>query len=265
MCKGYLVIVRRLLEVNPWVTLVIMSPDPRKHEARLAAIARAYTRAVDATRRNDDLVEAFEQASALRDLLGRLEQGAKMLRSEIAAQIQNNDLLTLAAVARRVGITAQRLNQLAQEGRRPSSPQPVSEPSMTAEPQPIVAAIVTSDRGLLVTYRRDKTPPAGFLTGEVEPGESAADAMVRECKEEAGLRVIAGLELGRRVHPRTGRLVIYVAGTPVEDAEVDVFVGDEEELSDVRWITLAEADAAFAPFGGMFKPVHDYLLGRPKG
>lgn len=234
-----------------------MAPDPRKYEARLAALARAYQRAVDTVRRTPDLVEAFQQASALRDLLGKLEQDAKMLRSHVAAQIHRDDSINLSAVARRIGLTPQRLSQLAREARA-RSPQPAPEVAMSAEPQPIVAAIVTSGRGLLITYRHDKTPPAGFLTGEIEPGESATDAMIRECKEEAGLRVMAGPEIGRRIHPKTGRTMIYVAGTPVEES--DVFVGDREELADVRWVSLAEADAAFAPFGGMFKPVHDYLL-----
>lgn len=125
------------------------------------------------------------------------------------------------------------------------------------EPQPVVAAIVTNAGRLLVTWRNDKNPPAGFLSGEIEPGESPADAMVREVKEESGLRVTAGTELGRRVHPKTQRTMIYVSGEPVEGAEV--FVGDTEELADVRWVTLAEADEAFAPFGGMFGPVHEHL------
>lgn len=240
-----------------------MPPDPRKYEARLAALARAYQRAADSIRRSQDLVEGFQQASSLRDLLGKLEQDAKMLRSHVAEQIHRDDSINLSAVARRIGLTPQRLSQLAREARAATSTQPVPEAILSAEPQPIVAAIITSDRGLLVTYRHDKTPPAGFLTGEIEPGESATDAMVRECKEEAGLRVTAGAEVGRRIHPKTGRTMIYVAGTPVEHS--DVFVGDQEELTDVRWVSLAEADAAFAPFGGMFKPVHDYLLRQLSG
>lgn len=234
-----------------------MPPDPRKHEARLLALARAYRRAVESTRRTTDPVVAFQQATALRDLIGRLEQDAKMLRSDMAAQIHRSDSHTLSAAARLLGISHARLSQLAKEA-RPTHSTPLPEVAMSAEPQPIVAAIVTSDRGLLITYRHDKTPPAGFLTGEIEPGESATDAMVRECKEEAGLQVSPGPELGRRIHPKTGRTMIYVAGMPVEES--DVFVGDREELADVRWVSLAEADAAFAPFGGMFKPVHDYLL-----
>lgn len=71
-----------------------------------------------------------------------------------------------------------------------------------------------SKLGMLLTWRNDKTPPAGFLSGEIEPGESPTDAMVRECKEEAGLLVTAHREIGRRVHPKTGRTMIYVSGAP---------------------------------------------------
>ena len=138
----------------------------------------------------------------------------------------------------------------------------LAEKATDPEAAPVVAAVVTSARGLLVTWRNDATPPAGFLTGEIEPVESPADAMVRECKEEAGLRVAAGEVLGRRVHPRTRRTMVYVAGEPVS-APDGVFVGDAEELAAVRWVSLAEADEAFAPFGGMFPPVHEYLRQRP--
>jgi NADH pyrophosphatase NudC (nudix superfamily) len=148
------------------------------------------------------------------------------------------------------------LNELRRQIKTAQEATHVSDPA-TPEPQPVVAAVITSDLGMLVTWRNDKTPPAGFLSGEIEPGESPADAMERECKEEAGIQVRAHHELGRRVHPRTGRTMIYVAGEPVEHSEV--FVGDREELADVRWVSLAEADQAFEPFGGMFGPVHAYL------
>jgi hypothetical protein len=37
--------------------------------------------------------------------------------------------------------------------------------------QPIVAAVVTSDRGVLVGKRRDNKPPWTFIAGEQEPAE----------------------------------------------------------------------------------------------
>jgi 8-oxo-dGTP diphosphatase len=197
------------------------------------------------------------------------------------------DLVRTPEAARAIGVSARSLARWAQEGsvtpavrtpgrwllwdvadlRRQLSEgesEPVINSTTRPEPQPVVAAVVTRDDRLLVTWRNDKTPPAGFLSGEIEPGESPADAMVREVKEESGLRVEVVAEIGRRVHPRTQRTMIYVAGRPV--GETSVFVGDAEELADVRWVTLDEADEAFAPFGGMFGPVHDYLgrnLARP--
>jgi NADH pyrophosphatase NudC (nudix superfamily) len=56
------------------------------------------------------------------------------------------------------------------------------------------------------------------------------------------------------VHPKTGRTMIYIAATPTHGTEV--FVGDEEELAEVRWVSLAEADELLP---GMFGPVRDYL------
>lgn len=133
-------------------------------------------------------------------------------------------------------------------------------PSATPEAQPVVAAIVTSARGVLAGQRRDGKPPWTFIAGEVEPGESIADAAVREVKEETGLRVqAADFEIGRRVHPKTGRTMIYLPCEPI--AGLDVFVGDAEELADVRWLTLDKVDELFP---GMFEPVRDHL-GRALG
>jgi 8-oxo-dGTP pyrophosphatase MutT (NUDIX family) len=125
----------------------------------------------------------------------------------------------------------------------------------TPEPQPVVAAIVTSHLGVLAGRRNDGRPPWTFIAGEIEPGESQVDAAVREVKEETGLLVRAGhVEIGRRVHPKTGRTMIYLACTPTHGTEV--FVGDEDELAEVRWLSLAEADELLP---GMFEPVREHL------
>lgn len=130
-------------------------------------------------------------------------------------------------------------------------------PATTPEPQPVVAAIVTSHLGVLVGRRNDGKPPWTFIAGEIEPGESQVDAAVREVKEETGLRVRAGQqEIGRRVHPSNGRTMIYLACTPTEGT--DVYVGDPEELAEVRWASLADIGELMGR-GNVFPLVWEHL------
>jgi 8-oxo-dGTP diphosphatase len=121
---------------------------------------------------------------------------------------------------------------------------------------PVVAAIVISAKGVLVGQRRDGKPPWTFIAGEQDAvkDENPADTAVREVKEETGLRIVAGEVIGERVHPQTGRTMIYVAGTPTHGT--DVFVGDEAELAEVRWVSLAEVGELLP---SMFGPVREYL------
>lgn len=123
-------------------------------------------------------------------------------------------------------------------------------------PRPVAAAIVVSPLGVLVGRRNDGKPPWTFIAGEVEPGETAPFAAVREVKEETGLEVRDTGEIGQRVHPATGRTMIYIAAVPVRPNHLDVFVGDPQELAEVRWLTLAEADELLP---GIFEPVRAYL------
>jgi 8-oxo-dGTP diphosphatase len=131
-------------------------------------------------------------------------------------------------------------------------------PPSGEEAQPVVAAIVTSERGVLVGKRRDGKPPWTFIAGEQDAvqDESPADTAVREVKEETGLRIVAGEVIGERDHPKTGRHMIYVAAKPALRAGLDVIVGDTDELEDVDWFSLARADELMP---GMFGPVHAFL------
>ena len=123
------------------------------------------------------------------------------------------------------------------------------------EANPIVAAIVTSRFGVLVARRNDGKPPWTFIEGEIEPGEDPADTAVREVREETGLRIRTTGVIGRRVHPRTGREMIYLAAWPTHGTKA--FVGDEQELAEVRWVDLAQADDLMD--GMIFEPVRSYL------
>lgn len=131
----------------------------------------------------------------------------------------------------------------------------VPGPATQPERPPVVAAVVTSHRGLLAGRRRDGKPPWTLIAGEIEPGESQADAAIREVKEEACLEVTTGhREITRRVHPVTGRTMIYLACTPV--GTTDVAVGDPDELAEVRWLTLAEVDELMPD---LYPPVREHL------
>jgi 8-oxo-dGTP diphosphatase len=127
---------------------------------------------------------------------------------------------------------------------------PVSGP----RPAEVVAAIITSPKGVLVTRRNDGEPPWGFVTGKIEPGESPADAAIREAKEEVDLRLRHGRVIGKRKHPMTGKTMIYVAARPIGSAEARVI--DTRELAELRWVDLGEAQRLLP---GMFGPVVAYL------
>ena len=119
----------------------------------------------------------------------------------------------------------------------------------------LVAGIVTSERGVLIGRRHDGRPPWTFIAGAVEPGESPADAAVREVREETGLVVTAAEgEIGRRIHPGTGHAMIYVACTPV--GKLDAVVGDGDELAEVRWASRAEVEKLLPD---LFEPVWNHI------
>ena len=124
------------------------------------------------------------------------------------------------------------------------------------EQEPVAAAIVTSPLGVLIGRRNDGKPPWTFIAGEVEPGESPADTVVREVKEETTMQVEAGDVIGQRVHPKTGRTMIYMAARPTHGT--DYIVGDEQELAEVRWVSLAELDELMGA-GNVYGPVHEHL------
>ena len=107
--------------------------------------------------------------------------------------------------------------------------------------------------------RADRAPPRRqapwtFIAGEQEPGETFADTIIREVKEETGLEITAGEILGERVHPKTDRHMVYVAARPA--GKLDAVVGDPDELSEVKWASLPEADELLP---GMFEPVRAHL------
>jgi 8-oxo-dGTP diphosphatase len=125
------------------------------------------------------------------------------------------------------------------------------------EPKPVVSmAIIARDGAVLMIRRRQKEGELlwAFPGGAVEEGETAEQAAVREVAEEVGLTVESQKALGQRIHPQTGREMVYTACTVV-DGEPAVL--DEEEIAEVAWVKHAEIDQHVPR--GLFEPVREYL------
>jgi 8-oxo-dGTP diphosphatase len=228
----------------------------KRVNAALAA-CRAALAAIRGLHSPQDRIDAAGQlAERLRDY----SEEAVEIRNEDAVRMLDAEGLSLGQLGKRLNISKTRAAQIVRKLRQEETDLPVEVPVIETEsaarpePQPVVAAIVTNGMGVLVGRRNDGKPPWTFIAGEIEPGESPEDAGVREVKEETGLLVHATSVIGRRVHPKTGRTMIYMTAEPTQGTKV--FVGDEDELAEVRWITLAEADQLLP---GMYEPVRDYL------
>ena len=256
------------LGVNPAALLLPRDTDPFG-EIKLAAEVRATAKAAwEWSSGNLPLVASGADALTWREIedfethsrpewLGRglSEWREQMERrraemEEYRRKAEAAEEALRAEIARNGHAQDEQVQPREMEGVRWSGPAALLRP----EPQTVVAGVVTSDRGVLVTRRVDQNPPWGFTAGWGEPGESPEDTIVREVKEEADLRVEAGEYLGERDHPDTGMHMIYYAARPTHGTEIHL--GDKGELLEVRWVSLAEADELLP---GMFEPVREHL------
>jgi len=121
-------------------------------------------------------------------------------------------------------------------------------------PSRVVAVVVTCPLGVLAVRRADDRPAWAFPSGMIEPGESPADAAVREVREETGCPIRPGWILGSRLHPATGQSVTYLAAVP--DQGTDVSAMGPGEVTEARWLTVGEA-ASLMP--DMYQPVLAWL------
>lgn len=120
-----------------------------------------------------------------------------------------------------------------------------------AGPVITVAAVVFRDgEGRLLAVRKDGTTSFMLPGGKLEPGESAAEAAVREVREELGVRL--------RVEDLTllGEFEADAANEPGHRVRSTVFTWAGEvtpdaaaEIAELRWASPAEitAGADFAP------------------
>lgn len=107
--------------------------------------------------------------------------------------------------------------------------------------QPCAGGIVRDADGRLLLIRRGRAPSAGLWSvpgGRCLPGESAADACVREVAEETGL-VVEVLRLAGTVERPGPDDIIFVI-----DDFICRLVGGSlsagDDAIDARWVSLAE-------------------------
>lgn len=101
---------------------------------------------------------------------------------------------------------------------------------------PCVGAVVHDPRGRLLLIRRGHAPAAGLWSlpgGRVEPGESDAEALVRELREETGLTVRPGTFLAT-VH----RPPYVINDYRAEAVGGELAAGDD--AADARWVSADE-------------------------
>lgn len=222
-------------------------------DRKIDAAARAVREALAAV---GDMPGSMDKAEAARKLAAEMREASDsanaVFRAEVIRVYETEDI-SYAKLGKRFGLTKSRVQQIVTSGI--ADEDAAAEPANLPEPRPVVAAVVTSSLGVLVGKRNDNSPPWTFIAGEIEAGESPAQAAEREVMEETGLRVIAAKVIGRRVHPRSGRLMVYISATPADGTNVSV--GDPDELAEVRWVSLAEADELMS--GAIYEPVKAHL------
>lgn len=76
----------------------------------------------------------------------------------------------------------------------------------------VVAAAIRRDHQVLIAQRSHPAELAGrweFPGGKVEKGETLPHALIRECREELGVRITVGAELARELLPDGAELVLF--------------------------------------------------------
>ena len=105
----------------------------------------------------------------------------------------------------------------------------------------VVAALIWREDRFLICQRPAHKARGllwEFVGGKVEPGETGAAALIRECREELGIELQVGEVFTEVVHEYpdlTVHLVLYLAS---------VSAGEPQKLEhhDLRWITPTEID-----------------------
>lgn len=219
--------------------------------SEMAHVREAFARAAAAIQAWPDAQEARDAADELQKLVKDLQKEAADFRGFLAAYLMDTHGMTITELAAFLGVSRPRASQIISVARERGNP--VTEPLTLPEQPHVALAVITSDRGVLVAKRRDGIPPWTFLGGEIQPGETSGDALRRRVEAEAGLTVTSVRFIGRRIHPKTSRVMVY---GHVEVSAGEPQLGDPDDLSEVRWVSVDETRTLMSD---MYPPVRMYL------
>lgn len=106
----------------------------------------------------------------------------------------------------------------------------------------VVAAVIERD-GLILAARRTGPPElAGrweFPGGKSEPGESDREALVRECREELGVRIAVGERIGPEYPIPSGAMVVRTYLATIEEGEPQAIESHDE----LAWVQTGTPEA----------------------
>ena len=106
---------------------------------------------------------------------------------------------------------------------------------------PCVGAVVRDGAGRLLLIKRGHDPEAGKWSlpgGRIEPGETDAQALVREMREETGLIILPGPLLGAVERPGPGGSIIDIRDYAATVTGGTLAAGDD--AADARWVAAAD-------------------------
>lgn len=115
----------------------------------------------------------------------------------------------------------------------------------------LVLAVVTAPPGrVLLVHRPGEVPPAVLPGGRPQARESPGATAERGCREETGIEIRAGRQLGRLLDH--GIATVYVAATPRRELDPEAIPPSVR----AGWYTLDQVDLVLP---GLWTPVRHHL------
>ena len=228
----------------------------------MAHMDEAFYRATTAIRAWPDAAAALKASKALWDRVEKMRTETAEFRDWLAAYLADTHGVTHEELAASMGVSRAAVSQRIARAREKGYP--VTEPATLPEQAHVGLAIITSDRGVLIAKRRDGIPPWTFLGGDIHEGESAENALRRRVTAESGLTVESVQFIGRRIHPKTSRVMVYCHAEVVRAGRLGsprrAAAGRPGgRVEEVRWATIAQRRAPLMPGHVRGASVRQYL------